>query len=139
MRKYIKHITWIPLIFGLVLISYDTTKAQITKNQPWAAQVTLAAGDTTKTLLAAPGAGRTTVVTSLACTVGLAAAQVVTVAGGTSTYLVIGASAPLATYFTPDMVYGLAAPVNTAIIITPAAAGPIVFCIAEGYYTTTGV
>src|SRR5437762_9583404 len=57
--------------------------------QAWAAQNTLGAADTTKTLHAAPGTGLNLVVTNIYCTVITSAAQAVDVRDGTGGVFVL--------------------------------------------------
>lgn len=100
----------------------------------WSAEVTLAASDTTKTLLAAK-TGRVPVMTHMIARILVAAAQTVDIACGTVKYKRFGASEAVGTEaFLGPMEYGLPGVSGTAIVITPAAAGPSVHVVAEGYY-----
>lgn len=101
----------------------------------WSAEVTLDTGDTSKSLLAAPGANKQIVVTFLVASVVVSAAQAVDIAIGTVNVMRIGASPGVAAQqFMGPMVEGIKGIANTALVITPAAAGPKIHVIAEGYY-----
>lgn len=99
--------------------------------KPWSAEVSIATGDSSKTLAAAV-AGASYVVTRLTATVYTAAAQLVTIAAGTTTILKIPASGT-GQYQVGPMERGLVGQSGTAIIITPASAGPAIHVSAEGY------
>lgn len=100
----------------------------------WSAEVTLAAADATKTLLAAK-AGRVTVVTHLVSHVLVAAAQAVDIKMGTVMIRRVAISEGVGSEsFIGPMDYGLPGPVSTAITIVPTAPGPSVHVVAEGYY-----
>src|SRR4051812_10403149 len=139
-RKYAAY--FVILICLVVLTgSYQDSSAQVLRRQPFDREVTMLAADTSKVIVAAPGAGRTANLTYLHCTILVSAAQTVAVesTGSVSTYLKLAVSPVVNTEYTVGpFILGLPAPVNTAIQITPAAAGPSMHCIAEGYYTTTG-
>lgn len=104
----------------------------------WSAEITLGAGDTTKTLLAAPAApyaGRRIYVTHLHATSLIAAAQAVDIKIGTVNVLRLVASWAVGNEtFIGPMIRGLRGDVAGALVITPAAAGPSIHVIAEGYY-----
>jgi hypothetical protein len=106
-------------------------------NSAWSAQVTLGTGDTTKTLKAAPGAGFGLVINDLNCTVVVAAAQLVDIedTSGTVEVMKLGASATVNVPFNKSLSQGLPLTTNEALIIKPAAAGPSVHCVADGYIT----
>jgi hypothetical protein len=132
-------------IVSLTLITSLGLKAQtspITRNQAWSTSVSMLAADTLKVIQAAPGTGRTLYLTYLNCTVTTTAAQTVNVesTGGAVAYLKLAVSPTVNTqYSVGPLTFGLPAPVNTAIQITPSAAGPAMTCVAEGYVTSTGV
>lgn len=101
--------------------------------------VNLAAADSTKTLIAAPGAGETILIKAIHWNVITAAAQTVTV-GKTG-----GAATELAIRFPASMAIGVGSrvfqrpfkmPTNIAVIALPASAGPAIDFIIE-YYTTS--
>lgn len=102
---------------------------------PWNAVVSLGAGDTTKTIKAAPGAGRTLVVTKWHYRSVTSAAQALTFGDGTVTVDVLPASIAAGTrYESPTVLdVGITLTANTAFTVTPAAAGPAGVVIAEGY------
>lgn len=102
--------------------------------EPWALSVTMAAGDATKTLLAAR-AGLKIVVTHLVYHVITTAAQTVTVAAGSTDVKKVGASEAVGSEgFIGPMEYGLIGQVGQALIATPSAAGYAIHFVAEGYY-----
>ena len=106
----------------------------------WQAEITLLAADTTKTLLAAP-AGSTTspetkiVVTHIVAHVLVSAAQAVDIKIGSVNVRRLAASEAVGaeTFFGP-MINGIEGQALQALTIVPAAAGPSVHVIAEGYY-----
>lgn len=99
--------------------------------QPWSAEVSLATGDSTKTLAAAV-TDKSYVVTSITATVVTAAAQLVTIAAGTTTILKVPASGT-GQYRLGPYETGLVGQSGSAIVITPASAGPAIHVSAEGY------
>lgn len=102
--------------------------------EPWSAEVTMAAGDATKTILAAK-TGKKTVVTHLVYHVITSAAQAVDIAIGTMNVKRIAASEAVGSEgFIGPMDYGLVGASGTALVATPAAAGPAIHFVAEGYY-----
>lgn len=103
--------------------------------KPWNAVVSLGAGDTTKVIKAAPGAGLKLVVTKWHYRSVTSAAQVLTLGDGTITVDSLPASIAAGTrYESPTILdIGIQLTANTAFSITPAAAGPAGVVIAEGY------
>lgn len=100
----------------------------------WSAEATLATGDASKTLLAAK-TGRSIVVTFYRARILVAAAQAVDIKVGTVVACKFAASEAVGTEsFIGPMDYGLVGQVSTALTITPAAAGPSMHVVAEGYY-----
>lgn len=101
----------------------------------WSAQTTLLVGDATKTLLPAKS-GRIAVCTHILANCLVSAAQSVVIACGTMTLMSLAASEGVAAeHFWGPADYGLpGSAVNTAIIITPSAAGSSWHVKAEGYY-----
>lgn len=101
--------------------------------KPWNAVVDLAAGDSTKSIKAAPGAGKTLVVTAWYYQSVTSAAQLVTIGDGTITVGRLPASIAAGTKLELRLDVGVKLTANTALSITPAAAGPAGLVIAEGY------
>lgn len=106
--------------------------------EQWSAEITLGAADTTKTLVATPTGNRKAIVcTHLIARVLVAAAQDVDIKIGTVLLKRIKASEVVGTEaFIGPMVRGLIGQAATALTIVPAAAGPSVHVVAEGYYAT---
>lgn len=103
-------------------------------NENFSFSVTLAAADATKTLVAAK-AGRSIVITHLVFRVITSAAQLVTVAAGSTVVKRIGVSEAVgAEGFIGPMAYGLIGQSGQALVATPAAAGPAIDFVGEGYY-----
>lgn len=103
-------------------------------NEPFSFSVSLAAGDATKTLVAAR-TGRCIVITHLVYDVITSAAQLVTVAAGTTVVKRIAPSVAVgAEGFVGPMDYGLVGQSGSALVATPAAAGPAIDFVGEGYY-----
>lgn len=104
------------------------------QTQPWSAVVALGAADATKVLKAAPGAGKTLVVTKWSYRSTTSAAQAMTIGDGTVTLDNLAASITVGTLVEgPKLEIGIALTANTALSITPAAAGPAGRVIVEGY------
>jgi hypothetical protein len=102
--------------------------------QPWSAEATLGTGDATKTVKAAPGAGKRIVVTGYTWSVLVSAAQAVDVEDSSGTVHVLRLPAsPGVVQGSYTFEAGLELTVNEALVITPAAAGPSVHVVAEGY------
>lgn len=101
--------------------------------KPFCVAVNMAAADASKTLVAAV-TGKSIVVTKLTAHVFTAAAQLVTVAAGTTTVGKVAVSLPIGVYMLVDTETGLVGQSGSALIATPAAAGPGVFFVVEGYY-----
>lgn len=106
------------------------------KYKTWSIEFTLGAGVSgVQTLLAAPGTGRQIVVTFAAATVVTSAAQTADLSIGSMNILRVGASPGVATEpFVGPLVRGLQGPANTALTLTPSAAGLGLHVVAEGYY-----
>jgi hypothetical protein len=103
-------------------------------NENFSFSVSMAAADATKTLVAAK-AGRSIVITHFVYHVITSAAQLVTVAAGSMVVKRIGASEAVGSEgFIGPMEYGLVGQSGSALIATPAAAGPAVDFVGEGYY-----
>lgn len=105
------------------------------RNQPWSVSVRFVAGDATKDIKAAIGAGKQLVITYLAVEVTTLAAQVVRIVDEDDTLdlQVLPASAPLGHYQGLNMEVGVPLPANKKLIYKPAAAG-VAGCVhAEGY------
>lgn len=101
---------------------------------PWSASVALAAGDATKVLKAAPGSGKKLFVTKWSYRSTTSAAQAITIGDGTITLDSLEASIAVGTLKEgPTLDYGIALTANTALSITPAAAGPAGRVLVEGY------
>lgn len=105
------------------------------QKSPWCVVVALAAGDATKVLKAAPGAGKSLVVTKWWYRSVTSAAQVITIGDGTITVDILPASITAAAVHEGpnNLEIGLTLTANTALSITPAAAGPAGRVIVEGY------
>lgn len=100
----------------------------------WSAEITLGAADTTKTLLALK-AGRKIVVTHIVTRVLISAAQAVNITiGGVNVKRIAASEAVGSESFFGPMERGIVGDAATALLIVPAAAGPSVHAIAEGYY-----
>jgi len=106
----------------------------IETEQTFTTQQTLGAGDATKTLVAAESGVRF-VVTAVILTIITAAAQTLYVgdSSGTVKAISIAASAPANTQYVIQLVRGLELTSGVALIIKPAAAGPSVHCVVEGW------
>ena len=104
------------------------------KWQRFSVQATLGTGDSTKTLQAG-GAGITIYITSLTLTSLVAAAQVLYVGdtSGTVKGLSLPASYAAANQAFLSLLQGLPLTIAEDLIIKPAAAGPSVHVVAEGY------
>lgn len=98
-------------------------------------QATLLAADTSKTLKAAPGTGLRLVVTTLSCTILTSAAQTVDVGDISSTNLAlrIPVSVAAGVQYQVNLEEGLSLVTNEQLRLIPAAAGPSVHCVAEGF------
>lgn len=102
--------------------------------QSFSASVELAAGDSSKTLVAAV-TGKQIVVTTLVAQIFTAAAQLVTIAAGSTTVAKIASNQAVGTYeIVPGLRKGIAGQAGSALVATPAAAGPAISFIVEGYY-----
>lgn len=102
--------------------------------EPWAVAVTMAAGDATKTLVAAK-TNRRIVTTHFVYHVLTTAAQSVTVAAGAMEVMKIGVSLAVGSEgFLGPMDQGLGGDRGSALIATPSAAGYAIHFVAEGYY-----
>lgn len=99
----------------------------------WAATVTLGAGDSTKTIKAAPGAGKSLYVTKLVLSVVTSAAQAVDVEDSSGTVEILKLPASATGQWGWAMDYSVPLTANEALVIKPAAAGPAIHVIAEGY------
>jgi hypothetical protein len=104
----------------------------------WSAEITLGAADTTKTLIAAPAAPyatRTLYVTHIHATSLISAAQAVDIKIGSTNLIRLAASWAVGNEtFLGPMIRGLRGQPGQALTIVPAAAGPSIHVIAEGYY-----
>jgi len=101
---------------------------------PWCACVAFVAGDATKVIKAAPGAGKALVITRLHTNITTSAAQVISIGDGTTILQNLAASqavGPVPGSISLEEGVELAA--NTALSYLPAAAGPAGFVIAEGW------
>lgn len=100
----------------------------------WSCSVTMLAADASKTALAAK-AGRTTVCTHYRARILVSAAQAVDIKIGTTVLCSFAASEVVGTEsFMGPMDFGLVGQLATALTINPAAAGPSIQLVAEGYY-----
>ncbi len=108
--------------------------------QRFSVQNTLAAADSTKTLLAG-GAGITIVILSVTVTGLTAAAQAVYVGdtSGTVKALSFGVSLAVNAQLAVQLVEGLRLTEGEDLIVKPAAAGPSVHVVAEGYLLKSNV
>lgn len=97
--------------------------------------VVLGAGDTTKEVQAAPGAGKALYIRRITLTVVTAAAQAVDVESSDGTVELIKAALSLAagTQLFFGSRKGFKLPDNTALRVQPAAAGVAALVVAEGY------
>lgn len=102
--------------------------------QQWSAEVTLGAGETSHVIQAAPGANKTLVVTFIVIHILTSAAQAADITIGATNILRLPASlaAGSEAFFGP-LIRGIVGAANTALVITPAAAGPAIHVVAEGY------
>jgi hypothetical protein len=98
-------------------------------------EATLGTGETTHTLKAAPGVNLALYVTALYATVLTAAAQVIDIeaAGAGVKVLRLAASVTKDNMFQIQLTRGLKLTSNTALVVTPGAAGPSIHVVAEGY------
>lgn len=103
-------------------------------NENFSFSVTLAAVDATKTLVVAK-AGRAIVITHFVYHVITSAAQLVTVAIGSTVVKRVGASEAVGSEgFIGPMELGVIGQVGQALVATPAGAGPAIDFVGEGYY-----
>lgn len=98
-----------------------------------AKQATLGAGDASKTIIAAPGAGKKLVVTKIIATVVTVAAQTVDIEDTSGTVEVLKLPASAAGQYRAEFGHGMELTTNEALIIKPAAAGPAIHVSAEAY------
>lgn len=105
------------------------------ERRPFCVTVAMVAADATKTLVAAPAAGLSLVITKWSYRSTTSAAQAITLAGGATTIDVFAASLVVGTLTEgPNCLeIGVQLPAATALIATPAAAGPAGRFIVEGY------
>jgi hypothetical protein len=102
--------------------------------ETWAVEGTLLVGDTTRTLLAAR-ADSTMVLTHMTARVIVSAAQAVNLTIGSVTVKRFAVSEPIASEaFVGPMLKGIYGQKGQALVATPAAAGPSIHFIAEGYW-----
>lgn len=109
------------------------------QNQPWCAAVAFTAAESTKVIKAAPGAGKSLVVTKIHVSITTAAAQAFDIEDGAGTVEVNKYPASLAVGQYPGpggLELGIQLTANQTLVYTPAAAGPAGFIIAEGYILT---
>lgn len=129
------------IAFGalMMFVVSDSPKVEaqgtVNRNSPWVLQAELLVADTTKLLAPAVGTNRRRVVTYISCTVLTAAAQTVTIedTSAGSRMLRIPASAT-GQWRVGPLAEGMILPAQTSLRIQPAAAGPAVHCLAEGYW-----
>ena len=108
------------------------------QTRPWSVSVALAASDATKSLKASPGAGKALVVTKWFYRSTTSAAQIMTLGDGTVTLDTLPASITAGvSHEGPRLDIGIQLTENTALSITPAAAGPAGRLIVEGYIVDT--
>lgn len=104
----------------------------------WSGEATLGTGETGHTIQAAPAtpyAGRTLYVTHVHVTSLVAAAQAIDIKIGSVNIIRLPASwAAGSETFVGPMIRGIKGQAGQALTITPAAAGPSIHAIAEGYY-----
>lgn len=101
---------------------------------PFCVKVLLAAGDATKTLKASPGTGKALVITKWSYRSTTLAAQAITLADGTTNLDVFEASIAVGTIKEgPRLEVGVKLAAASALVATPAAAGPAGIFIVEGY------
>lgn len=99
-----------------------------------AVEMTLEAIDTTKVLVAAPGAGKRIVVVTLQGSVRVSAAQLTDIESGDGTVeLVRFGLSPGLGHFSRMWVGGFPLPLNQSLEINPDSAGPSVHCAVEYY------
>lgn len=111
-------------------------------NQPWSAAVSFVAGDASKEIVAAPGAGKALVVTRVHLYLTTAAAQTFNLEDNNGTPISFSkfpASLAVGVYFGPDLEKGIQLTTNKNFQYKPAAAGPAGHIIAEGYIVPTGI
>lgn len=102
--------------------------------RPWNAVIDLLATDATRIIKAAPGAGFRLVVTRWSYQSVTSAAQLITISDGTTVIGRLPASIAAGTMLDlPSLDKGVPMALNTALSITPAAAGPAGLVICEGY------
>lgn len=102
--------------------------------KPWATAVDLLAADSTRVLKTAPGVGFRLVVTRWSYQSVTAAAQLITIGDGTTIIGRLPISILAGTMLDlPSLDKGIPLALNTALSITPAAAGPAGLVICEGY------
>ena len=108
------------------------------ENQPWSAAVAFATGDSSKTIKAAPGAGKALVVVQVAVYISTAAAQAFDIeeTGGAVEVAKFAASAA-GSHVGPRLEKGIQLTANTALSYVPASAGPAGLVVAEGYIVST--
>lgn len=101
--------------------------------QPWCVAVAFAAGDATKVIKAAPGAGKALVITRIYMTITTSAAQTIGLGDGTTLLQAFAASLAVGPAPVMALEEGVELAANTAFSYLPAAAGPAGFVIAEGW------
>ncbi len=85
-------------------------------------------------LQAAPGAGKTLVITSLFVVIGTSAAQTVSFGDNAAqSVLVVPASAPLGAFYPIKFKQGMRLAANTAFQLIPSGAGVALTCSYEGF------
>lgn len=104
-------------------------------HSPWCVGVAFVAGDTTKDLKAAPGAGAALVITNVWISITTSAAQAFDIEDNNGTPVEVakfGASLAVGVYQL-WMEKGIQLTANKKLVYTPAAAGPAGFIVVEGY------
>lgn len=110
------------------------------KRTNWSVAVVLAAADSTKVIKASPGAGSRLVVTKLLIVCATSAAQAVDIESGDGAVEIVTLPASFAAGATITFSgeEGVPLPPNTTLRAQPAAAGPKLSIVAEGYVEFTG-
>jgi hypothetical protein len=109
-------------------------------NQPWCASVVFVAGDASKTIKAAQGAGKRLVITQWYLGITTAAAQAFDLEDDGSTPVEIfkfPVSLAVGIYPGPKLDKGIILQENQALVYKPTAAGPAGCFIVEGYVIGT--
>lgn len=134
MRNFVlgASIVFVVGFFGTNYIKDVSAQSDINRFQAWAIEADLLAADTTRVLVPAL-TGVTRYVVTVNCTVLTSAAQAVDVESSDAAVEVLRIPLSGTGQHRLQLINGIALPISTGLRIQPAAAGPAVHCVAEGY------